>query len=361
MLSQLRDLEWAHPEGVEDYLRRTEPARLGLALEEVARRRPGKPIRIPGTPPGPDRVTLWERGYAALCAFVAREGHAMVVSDYQEGNVQLGRWVTAQRMRFKRGRLELDRAERLEAVPGWVWDVAAFEWEQGFAALQRYGDREGHVRVPVEHVEDDLRLGQWVRSHRRPNGGRRTITDEQRSRLEAVPGWTYESPQDTAWDRAFAALADFAGAHGHLRKPSAPDVDLRGWVGQQRQRYRAGSLDHDRARRLETVPRWSWVPKQEVWEAGFTALTAFVHRAGDALVPPRHIEEGYPLGAWVLEQRGSYRRGPSAPSASNGSRPFLAGRGHLMTTAGSGTSRRWRPSSLAKDTLGSRPTTSRTT
>lgn len=309
VLVQLRQLGWANPAGVDDYLRRTEPDRLALALDEVGRRRPGKPIRVPGTPPGPDRASRWETGYTALCAFVAREGHAKVLSDHREGDVQLGRWVTHQRMRYKRDKLLAERAARLEAVPGWIWDAVASEWEEGFDVLQRYLAREGHVRVPVEHIEDGLALGQWVRSHRRPGGGRRTITDEQRARLEAVPGWTYESPVDEFWDRAYTALADFARAHGHVRNPSASDVDLRGWVGQQRQKFRAGTLPGDRVRRLESLPGWSWDPTQDAWEVGFAALTRFAQRTGSALVPPRHAEAGYALGAWVREQRTNFQQG----------------------------------------------------
>jgi hypothetical protein len=53
-------------------------------------------------------------------------------------------------------------------------------------------EREGHPKVPAEHREaDGYPLGSWARSHRRPGGGRRTITADQRARLKALPGWPH--------------------------------------------------------------------------------------------------------------------------------------------------------------------------
>jgi hypothetical protein len=34
----------------------------------------------------------------------------------------LGRWVTNNRRSFRRGALSKDRADRLKALPGWVWN-----------------------------------------------------------------------------------------------------------------------------------------------------------------------------------------------------------------------------------------------
>lgn len=63
VLQALRMRGWADAAAVDIYLSRNEPVHLRAALQEVRRRRPGKPIRIPGTPPGPDRATRWDIQY----------------------------------------------------------------------------------------------------------------------------------------------------------------------------------------------------------------------------------------------------------------------------------------------------------
>jgi hypothetical protein len=248
-------------------------------------------------------VTLWESRYTALLAYVDREGHALVTDGHMEDDVPLGGWVSAQRSRHRRGKLSAERTARLEAVPGWVWDAVAHSWEDGFGHLETFLAREGHLRVQAHHVEPDgYPLGSWVRSHRR-RGGRRTMTDEQQRRLEALPGWSYDFPVDQHWERAYAALNAFAVEHGHCRAPRTDDLDLRGWVGQQRQKYKAGTLEDDRVERLEQIRGWSWDPQTDAWETGYDALLPFAAREGHARVRSDHLEAGYPLGAWVAEQR----------------------------------------------------------
>ena len=73
-----------------------------------------------------------------------------------------------------------------------MWDARAATWEQGFAALQGFVEREGHAQVPRKHREGDHNLGDWVTTQRFRLFRKGKLDPKRQARLEAVPGWTWE-------------------------------------------------------------------------------------------------------------------------------------------------------------------------
>ena len=143
-------------------------------------------------------VDRWERMYGLLQAYRAREGSANVPRGHEEGGEKLGKWLSRQRTMHKAGRMAGERRRRLEAV-GVAWDAVAAQWEQNYALLRAYVEREGHANVPKSHEEDGERLGVWLGTQRlrwRARGmseEERTakrlstpLSDEDVARLEAV-------------------------------------------------------------------------------------------------------------------------------------------------------------------------------
>jgi hypothetical protein len=67
-------------------------------------------------------LDLWKEGFSHLKQFSERNGHCLVPVDYKtDGGYQLGKWVGEQRQ--KRDKMDPDRRRRLEALPGWVWEI----------------------------------------------------------------------------------------------------------------------------------------------------------------------------------------------------------------------------------------------
>jgi hypothetical protein len=128
---------------------------------------------------------------------VEREGHGRVPVDYRDGDgFRLGQWVSVQRWRYKQGKLSEERRHRLEAVPGWTWNQLENRWEDVFARLQSYVEREGHSRVPVDYRDGDgFRLGQWL-ANRRQDYRLGKLSEERRHRLETLPGWTWKPSRE---------------------------------------------------------------------------------------------------------------------------------------------------------------------
>ncbi|QII07817.1 DEAD/DEAH box helicase family protein [Rhodococcoides fascians A25f] len=245
----------------------------------------------------------WDRGYKFLTAFVAREGHARVPNTHVENGFRLGKWVTVQRGNQRN--LSASDLDRLQSLPGWVWDSRAAMWQQKLELLRQYQRREGHALVPQGFKEDGVQLGGWVLAQR---NNRASIVQERREHLEAVPGWSWD-PYTDAWDRAYAALVSYAEQHGHTRVSRghiADGVNLGGWVGEQRGNW--AKMTEDRRQRLEAVPGWSWNTLDDSWTQHLELLRSYARREGHTSVPVDFVEDGLKIGQWARLRRREHTR-----------------------------------------------------
>jgi hypothetical protein len=191
----------------------------------------------------------WDERLGELAAFRQREGHCNVPDEYPD-NPALGKWVTRQRSEQRRGELSSDRIVRLEAL-GFVWDPHDAFWEERFAELAAFKQREGHCNVPQAYP-DNPALGKWV-SKQRVAKRRGALSSDRMVRLDAL-GFVWNT-DDAAWEERFAELAAFRESEGHCNVPQAyPDNPALGiWVGTQRTKRNRGALSSDRIARLDAL------------------------------------------------------------------------------------------------------------
>jgi superfamily II DNA or RNA helicase len=250
------------------------------------------------------RTDDWDKNLLALRAFAAREGHAHVPRSHVEDGLRLGAWANARRTERNAGRLDPADAAELEAFPGWTWEPRTEDWNANLAALRVFVAREGHARVPIGHIETGLRLENWVGYQRvEHNAGR--LDPTRVAELEAVPGWSW-NPYAGDWEAALEALRAFAVREGHARVPKGfveGRLRLGAWVNSRRADRNAGRLVPARVAQLEAIPGWTWDPRAGDWDANLSALRAFAAREGHARPSRSHVEDGLPIGGWVIDQR----------------------------------------------------------
>jgi hypothetical protein len=173
------------------------------------------------------------------------------------------------------------------------------------------------VLVPVWHVEQGVRLGQWVVMIRGLYRHGQLSPDES-ERIARVSGWSWE-PEPEWFVRGLAALRAFVAREGHTRVPDGhveQGVALGDWVRRLRKALEEGRLPEARRAQLDAaVPGWDRRPRAERFEDGLRLLRAFVERHGHSQVRD-HSRWGGPdvwLASWVKRQRLHYRAGRLAP------------------------------------------------
>jgi superfamily II DNA or RNA helicase len=132
--------------------------------------------------------TKYLTGLSYLKEFVSREGHANVPERHIEDNFKLGQWVSNKRRSI--GELPIEKRQELEGFPGWRTVRQDNPFSTGLSYLKEFFTREGHARVPYNHVEGNYKLGQWVSGQRRHKN---RLTFEKTKELESFPGWTWSA------------------------------------------------------------------------------------------------------------------------------------------------------------------------
>jgi hypothetical protein len=240
----------------------------------------------------------WEEGFQHLQAFVNEQGDCRVPATHVAADgYRLGQWVQVRRI--QEGRASTERKARLDAL-GFVWDVLADQWEEGFQHLQAFVNEQGDCRVPFTHLSaDGYRLGAWVNKLRQKQNG---MPAERKARLDAL-GFIWD-PHLAQWDEGFKQLQTYVSEHEHCRVPyghvTADGYRLGQWVQMRR---RQDSTSAERKARLDALG-FVWDVLADQWEEGFQHLQAFVNEQGDCRVPATHVAaDGYRLGQWVKVQR----------------------------------------------------------
>lgn len=77
-----------------------------------------------------------------------------------------------------------ERKKQLDEI-GFEWAIKPKQvtWEENVAALEKYKVREGHCRVPRNHIEGEYKLGQWVNRQR---SNRNILSADHKRRLDAI-------------------------------------------------------------------------------------------------------------------------------------------------------------------------------
>jgi len=202
---------------------------------------------------------------------------------------------------------ELDRAlaKRLErAVQFRTLEVAADRFERNFQLLTRFREREGHLDIPALHIEDGVKLGRWVGKIR---ARRINLSKAQLVALNLL-GFVWD-PLDDHFSRNLALLKKYFAREGTFQMSPGhleDGVKLQIWVSGIRSRR--SRMEPDRIAALDAI-NFTWNPRDEWFNEGFTRMMQFFKEQGHCRVPQKHNLDNFKLGQWVAVARRSFHTG----------------------------------------------------
>jgi len=247
-------------------------------------------------------ASKWDDMVTLLNQYKKKYGHCRVPQSHKEDGRNLGTWLNTQRQRKRAGTLPSNMIEILEAI-GVTWNLQQSRWDEMFALLVQYKEREGTCLAP-QHIEKGQDLGTWL-DQQRMLYRKNTLDATKKEKLEKIGMvWNVNAFKQ---EEMLIRLLRFKEREGHCDVPSNHLEDgkaLGTWLHKQRRVKKTGKLDPDLAARLENIGV-VWSVNKRKWETMFALLEDFNQREGHSCVPQDHIEgpDGKRLGNWLDWQR----------------------------------------------------------
>ncbi|MGH8917540.1 MAG: helicase associated domain-containing protein, partial [Actinomycetes bacterium] len=156
---------------------------------------------------------------------------------------------------------------------------------------------------PAGHIENGVDLAAWAKARMR-EWRRGTLAADRVAALQSL-GLTAENTDET-WIRGLAVARKYHQSAGDLRPPrtfTAGEVNLSRWLDARRSEHRRGRLAGDRVAALDALGI-EWDPRGAARARGLQAAGDYQREHGHLHVAARYVtDDGYALGAWIVEQR----------------------------------------------------------
>jgi superfamily II DNA or RNA helicase len=236
---------------------------------------------------------LWENGLERLLQFIDREKHTLVPNKYIEDGYPLGNWVN--NLRATKDKLSSIRVKQLDDL-NFIWDPRNSRWERGFSSLLNFKAKYGNCLVPINYVENNYPLGNWVGNQRQAKR-KMILSDERINKLERINFiWLIENDP---WSEGYEKILKFKKREGHCRVKEGhveEGVNLFGWVS--RIRSKKNKLSNEQIALLNDIG-FIWNVHEMHWQMGMDALITYKNKVGDCNIHFAHVQDGFELGRWV--------------------------------------------------------------
>ena len=138
-------------------------------------------------------------------------------------------------------------------------------WDEMYAELVEYKEKNGHCKVPDSYKANGKRVGKWVNNQRTQyklftEGKKSSMTQGRINKLNSLKFvWVAK----VTWEERFEELVEYKEKNGHCKVPTG-NAGLGMWVSNQRTQYKLftegkkSKITQDRIDKLNGI-RFDWV------------------------------------------------------------------------------------------------------
>ena len=255
--------------------------------------------------------STWDHYFSEASIYYAENGNLDIPRRHKTPmGLSLGAWLQLQRqIRSGKctGSLTEQQIERLDSI-GMRWDnYSDMAWTKGYEEAEQYYAKHRNLMVPANwKTADGYPLGRWI-SNKRTEKLAGRLEEEKITSLEQV-GMVWDAFSEK-WERGFAAAAQYYADHGNLIMPvtytTKDGLRLGVWLRNQKQTYANGTLQREKAARLEGIGiRWEQNNYDFQWSEAYAAAKLYFEEYGNLNVSIAYTTaDGSALGKWVARQQ----------------------------------------------------------
>lgn len=189
------------------------------------------------------------------------------------------------------------------------------DFEDWYEIAKKYYEEHGDLLVPrVYEDAEGHKLGRWIERLRAFYNGNPKIkvalTQTDIAMLEKI-GMVWKLESRYPWPEWYLQCRLYCAANGDLLVPKMyknEQYALGNWIGEQRKKYKKGTLKPEQVEALEKVGMvWELVDR-DVWEKRYNDAYAYYNEHGNIDVSPNVLTAGNMyLRDWLIAQKSLYQ------------------------------------------------------
>jgi hypothetical protein len=259
------------------------------------------------------KMPLTMRNTTEICNISSSDLESVFEKRYQKDPV-LRRWVNAQRQKYRREKISMERVQLLEKVEGFVWDVKEARWFEMFSRLSLFAEQHHGSCIVPQNYAADPQLACWVANQRQR---KHQLTAERIQVLDSLgfvwdvqeikwlanfqiyktmffgDGETSDDRNRSSNDNKNKNTLDDKTEENEERKARKEQQQMIDWVLKQRQSNRNGTMSPYRKNLLNGLihpadgSRFAWDLHGQNWMEMYDELKEFRKTHKHVMVPTR--------------------------------------------------------------------------